>query len=106
MAFTTYWITFHIKDQKTTKGSYGDRYAALINALQEINDGWWAQPTSFILFGSEQPRANIIARLKKALDTSVDVAVIGEPHFKVFDVVGAVSGFDAVQSMVDFAKKV
>lgn len=106
MDFTAYWLTFEIKDETTPKGSYRDRYDALIAALQSLNDGWWAQPTSFILFGSTSARAAIIAKIKGALDLSKDVAVLGAPNYKVMDCIGRTDGFDAVASMVPFAKKV
>lgn len=106
MAFEAYWLTFRIEDKTTQKGTYGDRYDALINTLQQINDGWWAQPTSFIVFGSETARAAIIQRIKAALDTSVDMAVLGSHHVKRLELIGAATGFEALQSMVEFTKKV
>jgi len=106
MSYVTYWVTFDIKYETTSKGTYQARYDALIAALGGVNDGWWSQPTSFILFGSTAPRSEIIRAIKGALDLSTDIAVLGAPAVQVFECIGAVANLDVVQSMVEFAKKV
>lgn len=106
MTFNTYWLTFELKAETTAKGTYQERYNALIEALQTLNDGWWAQPTSFIVFGSTASRAAIITKIKAAVDLKTDIVVLGMPNYKTMEVVGAATGFEALESMVPFVKKV
>lgn len=106
MAAQTYWITFHIKDVNTAKGDYSARYKALTQAIFEMSDGYWPEPTSFILFSTDKSAAEIIAAIKGAIQSSVDLVVLGMPSVKRFDVIGATAHLDVIQSLVDFAKKV
>lgn len=105
MAFETYWITFDLKYDTTNKGTYSERYEALMAALHSVNDGWWAQPTSFIVFGSETSRSAIVQKIKTAIDASTDIVVLGMVGYKVFDCIGAVKDLEALRTMVSFAKK-
>jgi hypothetical protein len=69
-----FWITFRIKSDST----YDDRYTALVNAVHvHAVEGWWSEPTSFWLVGSNSSRAQIAASIKAAIAPSKDLALIG-----------------------------
>ncbi len=92
-----FWVTFRIKKDST----YDQRYEALKAAVEAVKEGtrWWIEPTSFFLFKSQHTIDQVAARVKSALNTSSDMALIGMPEFKDARVVGKLEDEDLFQFM-------
>lgn len=85
----TYWITFRIADKTVGGRTYQDRYEALVAAVQgHAATHWWAEPTSFWLVNSESSQAQIAAKIRAAIATTNDLALIGMIDFKGLTLVG------------------
>lgn len=80
----TYWITFRIADH----GNYQARYDALHLAIHERTDKVWEESSSFILFRSEHTIDQLASAVERALDTDIDVALIGMTEVKSARIVG------------------
>lgn len=86
-----YWVTFRIADV----GNWKARYGAVQQAVKELTLGsWWTDPTSFIVFQSDQTIDTIAAHIRAALDPDQDIAVVGMPNIKSARVVGNVEDPD------------
>ncbi|MGL4310250.1 MAG: hypothetical protein ACRCSU_07160 [Paracoccaceae bacterium] len=99
---TTYYVSFTIADD----AGYSDRYAKLMDAVTEcMHPGkFWDRSTSFVLFSSDLPAAQIAAKCKAAINPSKDLVLVSSPYIKVMLVVGHNTD-DDVYTLVDFAKK-
>lgn len=82
-----YWITFRIEEN----GSAASRRDALYEAVQSLTpDGkWWVEPTSFILFSSEEEIGSVADTVRAVIDESQDIVLIGMPDFKSARIIGA-----------------
>lgn len=67
-----YWATFRI----AAGPGYEERYDALLDALFEIRNSSWAEPTSFWLFDSELDLVAAAKRMAKGLNTNKDLLVV------------------------------
>jgi hypothetical protein len=67
-----YWATFRLE----RNANYDDRYNSMIEALQEIREGSWADPTSFWLFNSALEIDSAIRTLSRGLDPKKDLLVV------------------------------
>lgn len=92
-----FWLTFRIKKD----AGYEQRYEALKTAVNAVKEGtrWWAEPTSFILFKSQFTIDQVAARIKGALNTASDMALIGMPEVKDARVVGKLEDEDLFEFM-------
>lgn len=101
----TYWIsTFHA-DKRTAKGTYDERRSATLNALNEVSDGWWAETTSFVMFGSAKSTDQIVAIIKKQIDPACDIVLLGKMETKTLRHIGLDAFPDVLPSLVPFVKK-
>lgn len=74
----THWITFRIASGSVGGRSYDERYQALVESVKiHASGGWWFEPTSFWLIGSNSTRSQIAASIKAAIAPSKDLALIG-----------------------------
>lgn len=102
----TYWIsTFHA-DKKTAKGTYDERRSNTLDALNAVSDGWWAETTSFVMFGSDQSTDQLVAIIKKHIDPVCDVVLLGKTETRTLRHIGLDAFPDVLPSLVPFVKKV
>ncbi|KRG62271.1 hypothetical protein ABB26_16850 [Stenotrophomonas humi] len=74
----TLWITFRLKEGVVGGRDYNTCYSALIDAVKKHNtSGWWFEPTSFWLVGSNSTVVQMAANIKLAIAPSEDLALIG-----------------------------
>ena len=80
----TYWLSFRIEDNRT----YAQRYEALVDAVRQVSTKWWVDTTAFLVFESSSGIDAIAAAVEAAVDTSVDVVLIGMTDFKSARILG------------------
>jgi hypothetical protein len=97
----TYWLTFRIHDD----AGYDDRRQALYDAIDKIADLWWPEPTSFLLFRTEQNMAQVCAAVLRSINTKVDLAVVGMPEYKSMRAIGNLKHYDSLVALVPFVKQ-
>lgn len=97
---SVYWITFRL-EQNTT---YDDRYKALIDTVDKMKSMWWGETSSFILFEAEKTIDEVAAAIKKAINASTDIVLIGMSDYKSARVIGPIKDQDLFKLM-PFTKK-
>lgn len=80
----TFWLTFRLKEN----GTYTQRYDNLIETVRTSASSWWVEPSSFLVFSSSETIDTIASRVKKAIDTTADLVVIGMPDYKSARLIG------------------
>lgn len=97
----TYWITFRLAAGTHGGRDYDARYDALVKAVHaHCGSHWWHEPTSFWLLNSESTRTNIAASIKKAINPTVDLAVIGTVDYKGITLVGTADKLADLKTLV------
>lgn len=92
-----FWITFRIKADTT----YDTRYKDLVEAVHKhAVEGWWSEPTSFWLVGSNSSRAQIAASIKAAISTTKDLAVIGSMAHTGATLIGSADDLPTLKLLV------
>lgn len=74
----TFWLSFRIEYKDVGGKSYEDRYTALTDALAAVRGNFWEETSSFMIFESDLPIAQIAARAKAAIAPTHDLFVIRE----------------------------
>ena len=95
-----YWLTFKLKED----GGYAMRYHALEEAVRSNASRWWTESTSFLLFESAASIDDIAISVSSAINTDVDLALLGMPYVKSARAIGAIADEDLFKLM-DFTKK-
>lgn len=102
---TTYWLTFRLRDSGGWERTYHQRLADLDAEVKAAaGSDWWAEPTSFYIFSSEEGISAIVARVKRAIDEEADLVVIGMTAVKGGRIVGAVDDKDIYRLFPDATK--
>jgi hypothetical protein len=97
----TYWLTFRIHDD----AGYDDRRESLYKEIDTISDVWWVEPTSFVLFRSDQSMAQVCGVVSRAINPNVDLVVVGMPEYKSMRTIGELKNYDALAILVPFVKQ-
>ena len=97
---SAYWLTFRLADDP----DYAERYDRLIEVVRQITQRWWVESTSFVLFESALSIDEVATKIKGALNTAKDLALIGMPDFKSARLVGA-SQDAALFNLMPFTKR-
>jgi hypothetical protein len=95
-----YWLTFRLEMNAT----YSNRHQALMDAVERISTGWWTEPTSFLVFESDQSIDGVAGTAKSAINPAIDLVLIGMPDYKSARVIGTVTDPDLFK-LVPFTKK-
>lgn len=91
-----FWITFRLHSDST----YDDRYEALVNAVHaHAVEGWWSEPTSFWMVGSNSSRAQVAASIKAAIAPSKDLALIGSMKYTGATLIGKASDVGTLKTL-------
>lgn len=85
-----YWMTFRLERD----ASYSDRYNALMEAVGSACTQWWIEPTSFVLFRSDESLDALASMVKSTINVRKDVALIGMTETKGARVVGTIADQD------------
>lgn len=101
-----YWATFRIEDKTSLfRGTYSARYEALMANMREIRDGSWAEPTSFFLFTTSYGIDAVIKHLSSALDSSLDLLVVGDATKDELRYFGALEHKNVLLALAPFTAK-
>jgi hypothetical protein len=95
-----YWTTFRIHND----ASYQHRYEKLMEAIRVISIKWWVDPTSFLLFESNQGIDGVASAIKAAINSTTDMALVGMPDFKDARAIGHTHDQDLF-ALMPFTKK-
>ncbi len=97
----TLWITFRLKEGVVAGRDYNKRYEALIEAVKKHRvGGWWFEPTSFWLIGTNSTKAAVAASIKAAIAPSEDMALVGSMDTTGAVVVGKVDKLADLKALV------
>lgn len=102
MAEETYWLTFRIHEDIGADA----RRDAVYEAISQIASKWWIEPTSFLVFQSASSADSIAAKVKAAIKTTTDVALLGKTDFKVSKLIGKADEFQTLLELIPFVKRV
>ncbi len=102
---STYCVTFRIADQVVSGKSYTDRYAAFTAAASKGCNGYWAEPTSFILVGSGEDTEAFARRLSGPLSAKHDMLFVFDPEDMSAAYYGAVEHERVLTSFFPEVKK-
>ncbi len=103
---STYCVTFRIANKTVAGKTYSDRYSALTDNLHEGSDGYWSEPTSFILVGSTLDTNAFAKKAVKGLSDKEDMLFVFDPEDMSACYFGAVEREDVLKSFFPRAKKV
>ena len=98
----SYWLTFRLANT----GNFAGRLAelkALIN--QKCERLIWQEPTSFILFRSKLDIDALARHLRKGVDPSEDMLLIGMVGYKVARLVG-VPGDHSIYALLPYVEDI
>lgn len=96
----TYWFAFRLNHDI----DYNDRYDRVMNTLKGLSDGkWWVEPSAFVVFRSDLNIDAVASEISAAMDTRVDVGLLGMSEIKAARVLGA-SNDDDIFEFMPFAK--
>jgi len=97
---SAYWMTFRLENDP----QYAQRYDSLVETVRDMAQRWWIESTSFLLFETALSIDEVAAKVKSALDTAKDLALIGMPDYKSARVVGASQDGDLF-TLMPFTKR-
>lgn len=100
MTVNTYWLSFRLEDNR----SYRARYDALMDAVQQLSQKWWVEPSSFLVFSSSESIDSVAAAVKAAVDPNVDLVTIGMPDYKSARLIGN-NGDPDVFDLIPFMRR-
>ncbi len=103
----TYWLSFRLHDSDGYERSYNERLNKLtaeIKASCGNGSRWWFETTSFFVFASDEAIDTIVARIKRAIDTKVDLVVFGKTAYKTARAVGKLDDQDILTLIPDMKK--
>lgn len=103
----TYWLSFRLHDSDGYEATYSQRLKALNDEIEAAcgnHNKWWFETTSFFIFASVETTDQIVTRIKRAIDTDVDLVVLGKTDYKTGRVVGRCKDQD-IFTLVPFMKK-
>lgn len=87
----TYWTTFRIEDRTVAGVGADQRRAALYDAIRSVaSDKWWVEPTSFVLFASNNTISEIAGALEEAVSPQFDIVLVRDAEAKEARVIGPV----------------
>lgn len=75
----TYCVTFRIANKVVDGKDYDTRRKLLLNNACEGSDGWWAEPTSFIIVSSPKDTYEFAKQVTKVLSAKIDLILIFDP---------------------------
>jgi hypothetical protein len=100
-----YWLAYRIADHGPYRATWPGRYQALESAVAFVTDTvLWKETPSFILFDSEETLDEIRSHIGKAIDASVDLAVLCDPEAKTGSIIGTAQD-DDIFTLLPFMKK-
>jgi len=97
-----------LEDEGKYASTYSERYTALNNEIKAASgDGanWWFETTSFITFTTNEAIDAIVDRVKRSIDETGDLVVIGNYDVKQGRIVGHLKDRDLL-SLVPSMKEV
>jgi hypothetical protein len=80
----TKWVTFRLQEGPGREA----RYRGLLEAVREIDEGAWDEPTSFFLVQTELSTADVARRLADRILQTEDVLLVGSVTTRGVVVVG------------------
>lgn len=95
-----YWLTFRIHDETTAKGTYDERYDALVAAIKKNATLWWGETTSFMAFQSAGSLEALTAAFKRAIDPDKDLFLMRKMDTKDAIICGRSDDADIYRLMV------
>jgi D-aminopeptidase len=98
----TYWLTFRFHDNATSD----ERRDELYEAISQLATKWWIEPTSFLVFDSGHGIDSIAAKVKAAINPSIDLVLIGMPEVKSCRLIGKSDEYQTLVELVPFVKRV
>ncbi|RCK48888.1 hypothetical protein [Thalassospira profundimaris] len=103
---STYCVTFRIASKTVNGKTYDDRYEKLIDNLHTGSNGFWAEPTSFILVGSSLDTNSFAKKIVEGLSRSDDMLFVFDPEDMSACYFGAVDGPDILKSFFPRAQEI
>lgn len=103
-----YWLSFRLKDSDGYERTYDDRLEKLNDEIRQScgnNSMWWFETTAFFIFKTAESIDTITARVKRAINTAVDIAVVRQMDSKTGRVIGKCDDAD-IFKLVPYMKKV
>lgn len=99
-----YHLTFRIADKTVGGKSYADRRQQLIDNVYSDN-GFWDEPTSFILVHSGLNTPDFAKLASKGLSPADDLVLVFDPEDQSASCFGKVEHFDVLRSFLPNVKK-
>jgi hypothetical protein len=94
-------LRFRIHESGNSQERRDDLYAA----LNDLSSMLWVEPTSFVAFESDSSADSIAAKVKAAIDSSIDLALLGMTDFRTAKLIGASEDTDIFQ-LIPFLKRI
>jgi hypothetical protein len=95
------WATFRLNDDQT----YDQRYRALVEAVNKLIVGCWAEPTSYWAIDTNLSLIQAMARMAAPLDAKMDLLVLGSRDAPGVLYFGRLENPDAFKSLFPNAQK-
>jgi hypothetical protein len=86
---SVFWLTFRLHEQTTSRGSYEERYDALMAELQAFSTLTWTNTTSFVVFESASSIAALGQAFKGVIDPKVDLFLMRAMESKLAVICGS-----------------
>lgn len=102
---STYCVTFRIADRPANGKSYAERRTLLLENAHAGSDGFWDEPTSFILVGSNKDTHSFAAQVTKGLSAQHDLVFIFDPDDMSSVCFGNCEHLDVLKSFFPLLKK-
>jgi hypothetical protein len=97
----TYWFTFRLNED----AGYQQRYTKLREKLLTLSGNkWWVEPSAFVVFRSKLTIDAVAKEISSAMDTRIDLGLLGMADFKSARVIGAAND-DDIYEFMPFARK-
>ncbi|MBO0347511.1 hypothetical protein J0X15_19935 [Roseibium sp. CAU 1637] len=102
---SNYCVTFRIAKKAVEGKSYSDRYDQLADGIHDGSAGYWSEPTSFILVGSNLDTESFAKKAIKGLSREEDMLFVFDPEDMSACYFGAIEHEEVLKSFFPRAKK-
>ena len=103
---TKYLLTFRIHDETVAGLQPYERRNALYGIVDEMSSQWWLEPTSFMLFESENDIDALAGACKAAIAPSVDLVLIRKLDAGTARVMGKIDDPTTLAQMMPYVSRV
>jgi hypothetical protein len=100
LKMATYWISFRLESRTVGGRTYDERYAALVEAVNQHVTSAWEETTSFWLVRSNATRPALAAAIRRAIAPSEDMVLIGSMEHLGATAVGSVKKLPTLQALI------